>query len=300
MIGGFSSLEENRGLCVYATGSFGRLEASIYSDLDLFLIHEERTDPLSKIGARLLTADLIRATRELEFPEFSGDGEFLEVHPVDNILSQMGSPDDDYENWFTARLLLLLESRSVHDDMVYQRVVKRIVDSYYRDFADHMVGFQPVFLLNDIIRFWKTLCLNYERKRNDPRRAKEDADKIRTKNLKLKFSRLLTCFSAVVPLIQKGDVLSPDGVAQLVAVPPIERLRLAAETGGVQQTFSEIEDHYAWFLSVTERSEEDLIDFLRSEENRRLASKHGNAFGAAVYNLMSQVADPERLRYATV
>ena len=71
------SLDSLRGLtnlCIYVTGSFGRLEASEYSDLDLFFIQSpvEGSESISRIGKTLLDADLIRLARELGFPEFSG------------------------------------------------------------------------------------------------------------------------------------------------------------------------------------------------------------------------------------
>ena len=34
------ALEKLHDLCIYVTGSFGRREASIYSDLDLFFLHK--------------------------------------------------------------------------------------------------------------------------------------------------------------------------------------------------------------------------------------------------------------------
>lgn len=69
--------------CVYATGSFGRGEASRFSDLDLFIVgnstmsngREERA--LSRLDEICVKADLIQVTRNLDIPEFSGDGEIF-------------------------------------------------------------------------------------------------------------------------------------------------------------------------------------------------------------------------------
>lgn len=99
-------------LCIYVTGSFGRLEASKHSDLDVFFIHEGSytTDAVPRIQKILLDADLIRAAQNLGFPEFSNDGQYLQIHYIDDILHHLGGPKDDFNNYFTARLLLLLES----------------------------------------------------------------------------------------------------------------------------------------------------------------------------------------------
>ena len=122
------------------------------------------------IKKTLLDADLIRAAQELRFPDFSNDGEYLEVHYIDDILNNLGGPRDDFQNHFTARLLLLLESRPLYNESFYENVMKKIIYSYYRDYHDHEDSFSPIFLINDIIRFWRTLCLNYEHRRESPSR----------------------------------------------------------------------------------------------------------------------------------
>ena len=169
-ISSLASLTDLPHLCIYVTGSFGRLEASVYSDLDLFFIDNGHTNanPISRIDKTLLDADLIRTVRELVFPDFSNDAEYLSIHYLDDIKRSLGGREDDFQNYFTARMLLLLESRPVHNDEIYRHIIEKIIQSYYRDYHDHVSGFLPVFLINDIIRFWRTLCLNYEHRRNRP------------------------------------------------------------------------------------------------------------------------------------
>ena len=52
-----SILKELDNLCIYVTGSFGRLEASEFSDLDLFFIHrgQEQSNALPKKTKTLWT-----------------------------------------------------------------------------------------------------------------------------------------------------------------------------------------------------------------------------------------------------
>ncbi len=99
------------------------------------------------------------------FPTFSGDGKYLEVLSVSEMEAVLGSPRDDSLNAFTARMLLLLESQPLDYEELYETLLKRIIGFYYRDFPDHEAEFVPVFLLNDILRFWRTLTLNYEHHR---------------------------------------------------------------------------------------------------------------------------------------
>lgn len=56
-----------------------------------------------------------------------------------DLVSTLGKPDDDASNTFTARLLLLLESKSLLGDDVYIEAIADVIASYWRDFADHKV-----------------------------------------------------------------------------------------------------------------------------------------------------------------
>lgn len=140
--------------CVYATGSFGRCEASEHSDLDLFIAGKSermtRDDGSTEFGQRNLLnhldeicvqSELIKASRSLGFPEFSGDGRYLDHHSVYEFTSTLGTERDDVANTFTARLLLLLESRPLLEDAVYAEIVKDVIDSYWRDYKDHQADF---------------------------------------------------------------------------------------------------------------------------------------------------------------
>jgi hypothetical protein len=117
--------------CVYATGSFGRCEASQFSDLDLFIVgkstggngKEERA--LSRLDEICVKADLVQVTRDLGIQEFSGDGEYLEHYTTHQLVKTLGMPNDDSSNTFTARLLLLLESQPLIETSVYDGVIKK-------------------------------------------------------------------------------------------------------------------------------------------------------------------------------
>lgn len=87
----FSSAKEfaDGKACVYATGSFGRTEASVYSDLDIFIAgrserivtsedgsHFGPNNLLSHLDEICVQGELIKASRRLGFPNFSGDGQY--------------------------------------------------------------------------------------------------------------------------------------------------------------------------------------------------------------------------------
>ena len=146
-INDFDGLANLPNLCIYVTGSYGRLEASPHSDLDLFFINTGSfdTNRIPATTKTLLDAHLIRATKELGLPDFSDDGKYLSVHYLDDMKTTLGSSDDDFENRFTARLLLLLESRPLYNENVYRQVLEEVVASYFRDYHDNKPSSAPCF-----------------------------------------------------------------------------------------------------------------------------------------------------------
>ena len=259
--------------CVYITGSFGRGEASEYSDLDLFIAGKNDGDdrmlrPLDEI---LIKADLIEATRKLGIPDFSGDGEYLQHYSLNELIRTLGTPEDDVKNTFTARLLLLLESRPLLEKNVYQNLIEPVIAAYWRDYEEHKNEFVPAFLGNDILRMWRTFCVNYEaRTATDPPRKKA---KHKLKNYKLKHSRLLTCYSALLYLLiifSKQQTVHPTDALEMVKLTPTERLEWIQKETGLDK-IERLLDCYERFLEETNASEDDLID-------RILAAKKGSSY----------------------
>src|SRR5215813_9722250 len=109
------ALKKAPKLSIYVTGSYGRLEASEHSDLDLFFISAGEK-PGGRITKTLIDAELIKIIKDMGFPPFSNSGQYLGIHSLTEMLETLGGREDDFKNFFTARLLLLLESRPVFDD----------------------------------------------------------------------------------------------------------------------------------------------------------------------------------------
>jgi predicted nucleotidyltransferase len=213
--------------CMYATGSFARGEASQHSDLDLFIVGQVRGDKrsLRRLDEIRVKADLIEVTQRHKIPEFSGDGEYLVHYTVQQLVKTLGKPDDDAANTFTACLLMVLESRPLLEESVYQDVIEEVLGAYWLDYEDHKNEFIPAFLTNGILRLWRTFCVNYEAR--TAREPEEKRAKRKIKNYKLKHSRLLTCYSGLLYLLgvfsARGTV-TPTDAAEMVALTPTERL----------------------------------------------------------------------------
>ncbi len=291
--------------CTYMTGSFARGEAHIHSDLDLFILGQETsqggiiTRSLAKLDEIRLKASLIEATRLHSIPDFSGDGEFLVHYSVAQLKKHLGTPGDDATNTFTARLLLLLESRPlVGDEQLYTTAVSDIVAVYWRDYADHSSEFVPAFLANDILRFWRTLCVNYEaRTQTEPEEKKA---KRKLKNYKLKYSRLLTCYSALLYLLRvhvQDRTVTPERACEMVRLMPTQRLEwLMNDHPDVSDDVAHLLTLYEEFLASTDVPEQELVSRFMDKQESAQRFRAAKEFGDAVAELLDRVGAGSALR----
>lgn len=296
--------------CVYATGSFGRREASPHSDLDLFIVslssEKDGVDQsnLSKLNEILLKAELIRASRELNFPEFSLDGRFLQHHTARKLIQSTGNQNDDAENTFTARLLLLLESKPLAGREVHARIIDDVIERYWREFPDYYDRFMPAYLANDILRYWRTLCLNYEAstsERTQGEQAPASRAKRKIKNYKLKHSRMLTCYSAVLYLLftyVTHETVTPSDAQKMVYMTPTERVQFVAhglKGSDPSGQIGEFLGKYERFLEVTSASEEELITLFSDKPEVTKLQLEQSEFGDLAYTILNAIGHDNRL-----
>lgn len=290
--------------CVYLTGSAARGELNRRSDLDLFILGKGSEDKrvLPRLEEIIIKADLIKATRAQGFPPFSGDGKYLTVHFLNALRESLGQSNDDYNNTFTARLLLLLESKPLLGDVVYREAIDDVLWSYWRDYEDHKSDFMPIFLVNDILRLWKTFCVNYEANTKDaPQRERAER---KLKNYKLKHSRVLTCYSAIVYLAQvykdKGTV-SPQDAKAMVEITPLERLEwLSSQLPAEEKKISGLLTRYETFLQTTDSDKESLVALFSDKENAKKHLTAAREFGDQLFELVYSVSGKDFFRYLVV
>lgn len=292
--------------CVYVTGSFGREEASSHSDLDLFIVgrttdplpgQEQRNRALSRLNEICVKADLIDATRAMGIQEFSGDGEYLVQYTVDQLVKTLGHPNDDASNTFTARLLLLLESKPLLGEDVYREAIDEVITAYWGDFPDRKNEFVPAFIANDILRIWRTFCVNYEaRTAKDPPEKKA---KRKLKNYKLKHSRLLTCYSGLAYLLAvyaAQNTVTPEDARSMVAMTPTLRLEaMVRDFGADTEIVGKLLAAYEKFLTNTDAPEGELVQrFMESATSGQLLNE-ANEFGDLVWELLDRTGRGTRL-----
>jgi hypothetical protein len=311
-----ASLFAANRVALYVTGSFGRLEARYPqgSDLDVFFVYmTEDRDPetdLSRLVWFELIATVINAARELKFEPFSRDGAFLKPHNVFRLGSELGSRHEDAENGFTARLLLLLEGRYLANADLYSAVLLEAIGFYYDDFPDKRERFRPYALLNDILRYWRTLCLNYEHQRGRKRRAAGDDEaqlaiftaESALDNLKLRYSRLALCFSMIALLVSEPQGIPPERIRELCAIAPTDRWTEAAKrdsSGGAEAIAVVILERYEEFLALV-ADEEQVLARLQDQDERRALRVRATEFGDRVFDLVKLVSVDDQFRRLVV
>lgn len=291
--------------CVYATGSFGRREASDYSDLDLFIVSKstkgkngDSISMLPRLDEICVKAELIEATRDLGIPEFDGDGRYLIHHPLHLFTKTLGTPEDDVTNTFTARLLLLLESYPLLEAKVYKEITAEVIASYWRDYEDHKNDFIPAFLTNDILRLWCTFCVNYEAKTE--REPDEKKAKGKIKNYKLKHSRLLTCFSAILYLLaihRSKHTVSPSDVLEMIDLSStgrLENLLQQEEIIDARQSIADLLIQDDQFLETTNYQEKELVNFFMNKHKVKEYFANAYKFGDLMFDALTSIGGGSR------
>jgi Putative nucleotidyltransferase DUF294 len=148
-------------------GSLARSEVTPGSDLDWTLLVDGQCDTRHVEVTRAIQALVTKSNKG------PGPTALFGTMAFSHELVHLIGGDADTNRNTTRRILLLLESRGmVDDDRVRDRVLRNILKRYlqedlgYHELNDWKIRV-PRFLLNDIVRFWRTMAVDYAAKRRD-------------------------------------------------------------------------------------------------------------------------------------
>lgn len=298
-----------RHACIYAVGSAGRQELTTHSDLDVFLLDTTaRHDSYAhRMQGTVLKAVVIRSLKKLKLADPSDGGAFLQLHTVKELVTQIGRQTDDPQNTFTARMLLLLESHPLIGKKSYSRALERVLTAYWEHYDGHEKEYIPILFINDIVRYWRMLLLNYVGMTlRHVEEHKKDIDRNRRlRSYKLRFSRCLTCYSALAYLLTfEKPGIGLEEVKEMVTLCPHERLRRVGERTRdrkAKQIVNDLLSRYASFLETVDQSKEILLKEFDGPRKKK-HYEEGDAFGAQMAQLMLNLGHraPDLFRFMIV
>jgi predicted nucleotidyltransferase len=179
-------------LIIGVNGSYARREATAGSDIDLFYLISGNGE--LEAAKR---QNLERKIRDAGFKLPAVGGVFSDVLRTDELLTNIGGLDDSNAS-LTRRLLLLLEGEWLFNQDLYLKTRRDLLSRYISENTPK--GKIALFLLNDIIRYWRTICVDYEYKTSDGKKAKG------IRLVKLRFSRMLLTFGGIIAIAETFDL----------------------------------------------------------------------------------------------
>lgn len=314
-----SELEDIQGkFCVYITGSLARLEIDENSDLDLFLVdHVIPDEPLTFIETSrvITTLEAIRKASLFHERKFSRGGFFLRPLPFSSMIQEIGDPQEDARNLFTARMLLLINSLPMINESVYHDLRRLSIDAYWSNVDSrgqlHMVPrdkpHKPLMFMNDLRRWWLSVALNFER--NHGHRAVSKKALLRSEkgledplgdpvverriaNLKLRHARALAVYSVLAALLaaEQSDGVTRGDFDNILSLTPIQRLLSIRErVENVRNTVDRLLNMYASYLEFLTGGKSQLAARIRSDQQYKPMKQQSYEFHREICALLEKL-----------
>jgi predicted nucleotidyltransferase len=241
-------------------GSVGRFEVTDASDIDWILLIDGQADLAHQKRVLEIAGEVERLAKK----NVGQEGTFGKMAFSHDLVQYIGGGEDTNAN-FTRRMLLLLESRPIGRRGAYDAVLPVILERYLtgdhgwiRGRASHGV---PRFLLNDIVRYWRTVAVDHAYKQwtRDNRGWALRSAKLRLSRKLIYAAGLLYCFGfidhewATDQNVAQTDrkIQGIDRLQLLCALTPLDLLADAfMKSAGLSDSAKQVFGAYDAFLGI--------------------------------------------------
>lgn len=273
-----------KDISIVTMGSFARREATQHSDVDYYILtKDELTDEEFESIKSII--DKVIIDNDIKMPAKSGafDDEVIQIEEMKKNIGGFNDPTKK----LTHRMLFLLESEWLYNESIYNELFDDLICLYVRKkITAHQLC---RFLLNDIIRYYRTICIDFEFK------ATEDGKPWGIRNIKLMFARKLLYFSGILIIaetVQHTCDTKRKILKDMLQLTPIERIE---KIGGVKaEKALSMYDEFIEKMS-SEKLREVLTDTDEDREEHseefRVVKNMGHHFSWELSRLLNDVYD---------
>lgn len=215
---------------VLACGSLARREYTLGSDIDWLVVVNAM--PEHPAAARNLVVRVKECVSKEAAKEGSGakdpgtSGLFGRATGLFDIIERVGLQDDTNQT-HSMRMEIVHESVSLLDPQLHARILERTIGRYL-SLSEVRQDTPPRFLLNDMLRYWRQITVDYQAKAplgvHDPKAV--------LRYLKLLTTRKNVFASSILPLIAPRDssVDWQTYLNEVYTLPPLARLATVTES----------------------------------------------------------------------
>ncbi len=276
-------------------GSIARGEASPKSDCDYYVL--QHGAPANT--TRRLTMAMERVLKDLEVRKPGAQGVFGEIVVAANLYESIGLELDSNTN-MTRRVLLLSESKPLTEGATHETVFDHILSRYCADYtppnrSKDSEARVPRYLLNDLVRYWRTMAVDFGTKRWRDGDSNLRLAKLRITR-KILFAGPLATVLLTDQKIRTNDQLQ-DYLKESLAAPPLAQLARHIDLleDDSREAMGILLQNYDQFIGILSGEQRSVLEGKGSAKSREELKKQCRVIGDKIQSSLEQIFYNDRL-----